>query len=176
MAGKIVIAGSCLAALSMKSWRFPTVGETVAADSFISETGGKGTNQALAAARLGSDVAIIGCVGEDLYGESVIQTHKEFGVNIAGIRKDGTSPTGVAFVMINSEGKNMINVAPGANYKLTHGDFDNNEHLVKECDMIGFQLEINIDFVEYGIKKASSMGIKTLLDPAPVQHIDNCRE
>jgi ribokinase len=172
MAGRIVIAASCIAALSMKGQRFPTVGETVAADVFLSETGGKGTNQALTAARLGSDVAIIGRVGDDLYGESIIKTHKEFGVNVEGVCKDGTSHTGIAFVMINSEGNNMIEIAPGANFKLTHEDFDNNEYLFKGCDIIGFQLEVNIDFVEYGIKKASAMGMKTLLDPAPARHID----
>ncbi len=172
MAGKIVIAGSCLAALSMKVAKFPVLGETVAADLFISETGGKGTNQALAAARLGSKVFLIGCVGEDIYSKGILQTYKEFGVNTDGIRKDSSAHSGVAFVIINRDGNNMITVAPGANFKLTRQDFDNNEHLIKKCDIIGFGLALNIDFVEHGIKKAHSMGIKTLLDPAPVRSID----
>jgi len=172
MAGKIVIAGSCLVALSMKGRRFPTVGETVAADTFISEAGGKGTNQALAAARLGSEVAIIGCVGDDIYGQSVRQTYREFGVNTTGLRTDRSACTGAAFVLINREGKNMIMMAPGANFRFTPNDFDKNVPLIKNSSIIGFQLEINQDFVEYGIKKAHTLGIKTLLDPAPAGPID----
>ncbi len=160
-------------ALSMKGRRFPSVGETVAAGTFISETGGKGTNQALAAARLGSEVAFIGCVGEDIYGKSAIQTYRESGVNITGLRTDRCSPTGAALVMINSEGKNMIMMAPGANFRFTPDDFDKNVPLIQNCSIIGFQLEINRDFVEYGIKKAHALGVKTLLDPAPAGPIDH---
>jgi ribokinase len=172
MAGTIVIAGSCLVALSMKGRRFPTIGETVTADVFLSEAGGKGTNQALAAAKLGSGVSIIGRVGEDSYGERVIATCREFGVNIAGLRTDRAVSTGIAFVMIDGAGRSMVFLAPGANYRLTHEDFDVNERLIRECDIMGFQLETNPDFVDYGIKKAHAMGITTLLDPAPALPID----
>jgi len=172
MPGKIVIAASCIAALSMKGQRFPGIGETVASDVFLSEAGGKGTNQALAAARLGSEVAIIGSVGEDSYGDSILRTHREFGVNVQGVRRNANSHTGVAFVMINGDAKTMINIAPGANFKLTADDFENNATLVKGCDIIGFQLETNADFVEYGIRRAASMGKRTLLDPSPALHLD----
>jgi len=172
MSGHIVIAGSCVAALTMKCARFPLVGETVAADVFMAETGGKGTNQALAAARLGSQVVLIGYVGQDNYAAGILKTHQEFGVDISRVRQEASGHTGVAFIIINNEGKNMIAIAPGCNYKLTQDDFDRNEDVIKPAEMIGFQLELNLDFVEYGIQRAAAWGVKTLLDPAPAQPLD----
>jgi ribokinase len=172
MAGKIVIMGSCLTALSMQGPRFPVVGETVVADTCFDEVGGKGTNQALAAARLGSDVAMIGCVGHDLFGEQVVQVHREFGVRVEGIRVAPDARTGVAFVMIDGGGRNMIMVAPGANALLAPEDFERNLPAVQACDIIGFQLEVSPGVVEYGIRRASELGVTTLLDPAPARPLD----
>lgn len=169
MAGRIVFAGSCLTAMTMTCQRFPAIGETVIAADFITEAGGKGTNQALAAARFGSEVALIGCVGNDAFGEGVLQTFREFGVNIEGVRIDPTTPTGAAFVMVNRDGNNMIAVTPGANSAACSEDFDRNQHLVAGADIIGFQLELEMDYVEYGICRAAAMGIRTLLDPAPAK-------
>ena len=172
MAGKIVIMGSCLTALSMQGSRFPVVGETVVADTCFDEVGGKGTNQALAAARLGSDVAMIGCVGHDRFGEEISRVHREFGVRVEGIRVTPDARTGVAFVMIDGDGRNMIMVAPGANALLAPDDFERNLPVIQACDIIGFQLEVSPGVVEYGLRRASELGVKTLLDPAPARPLD----
>lgn len=172
MAGKIVYAGSCLTAMTMTCQRFPAVSETITASDFYAETGGKGTNQALAASRFGSDVYLIGCVGDDAFGESVLQTHIDFGVDVGGVRKHPTAPTGTAFILVNSDGNNMISVALGANGKLTPDDIEQNAHIIKEADIMGFQLEHNMDYVEYGIRRVSEMGVQTLLDPAPAKPLD----
>lgn len=169
MAGRIVLAGSCLTAMTMTCQRFPAIGETVIAADFMTEAGGKGTNQALAAARFGSEVALIGCVGSDAFGEGVLQTFREFGVNIEGVRIDPVIPTGAAFVIVNSAGNNMIAVTPGANAASSGDDFERNRHLVMGADIIGFQLELEMDYVEYGIRRAAAMGVRTLLDPAPAK-------
>ncbi|MCC6491751.1 MAG: ribokinase [Pirellulales bacterium] len=172
MRDKIVIAGSCIAALSMKGARFPAIGETVLAELFLSEAGGKGTNQALAAARLGGDVAMIGCVGDDLYGQGIVGKLAESGISVEGIRQQRGAHTGIAFVLIDGAGRNMIEIAPGGNFQLGPGDIERNEHLVTSAAIIGFQLETNVEFVEYGVKRAHALGVKTLLDPAPAQRLD----
>jgi ribokinase len=169
MAGKIVFAGSCVTAMTMTCQRFPNIGETITAGGFHTETGGKGTNQALTASRLGSEVILIACVGDDAFGQSILDTHKDFGVNIAGVRIHPTVPTGTAFILVNSDGNNMISVALGANGELKSDDIDNNLQHLKDADLVGFQLETPMEYVEYGVRKASEMGIRTVLDPAPAR-------
>ncbi len=173
MVGNIVIAGSCLIALSMKAERFPQVGETVVANMFFEETGGKGTNQAIAASKLGSRVSLIGCVGNDKFGKAILQDLNKFTVDTQAVRIDDSCQSGTAFILINDHGDNMISILPGANFKLTNDDFENNLDVIRKSDIIGFQLENNIDFVEYGIKRANELGIKTLLDPAPARHLND---
>lgn len=167
MAGKIVFAGSCVTALTMICQRFPVVGETIIASDFCVETGGKGTNQALAASRLGSDVYMIGCVGDDSFGKDILQTHRDFGVNVDAVRLHPTTPTGTAFITVNDDGNNMISVFPGANSELDSDYFDKHLYMLEGAELVGFQLELPIDYVEYGIRKANSIGVTTLLDPAP---------
>ena len=148
------------------------MGETVAADIFFKETGGKGTNQALTARKLGSDVSLIGCVGNDAFAVGLIETYRQVGLDISALRTDAENHTGIAFVLINDDGDNMISIAPGANFTMTSNDFEDNIEIIKDCGIMGFQFELNIDFVEYGIKRAKSLGIRTLLDPAPARKLD----
>lgn len=162
---KITVIGSINVDLTVTSDRFPKVGETIFGTGFGTYFGGKGANQALAAKRLGADVTLVGCVGDDANGEMCLKHFKEEGIDTSHIRKV-KEPTGVALITV-SENDNEIIVIKGANSCVSKEDVDNALNVIQESDMVILQLEIPLETVEYVLELCRKYGVKTLLNPAP---------
>lgn len=145
----------------------PQIGETVLGQSVRLVPGGKGANQAYAAGKLGGNVTMLGAVGEDLYGEQLIQNLKEVHVDTTGIQRMKNVPTGQAFVSVYDSGDNSIVVIQGANSGISREMIDENMRYIEECDYIIMQLEIPLDTVQYVKDIAVKKGKKVVLDPAP---------
>ena len=151
--------------------RMPRLGETVIGRGFKMTPGGKGANQAVAAARLGADVYMIGMVGNDVIGDELIKNFERNRVNVDYV-KHAETHSGVALIFVDSEGNNVIAVAPGADYHLSKEDVD--EALEDLRDRIGvllLQLEIPVEVVEYAIRRFSEEGIRIILNPAPYHEL-----
>ena len=166
---KIVVVGSSNTDMVVKTNVFPKPGETVIGESFMMNQGGKGANQAVAAARMGGDVTFISKVGSDFLGAKSIELYKKEGINTDYISVDEVSLSGVAFITIDSKGENSIIVAPGANASLMKADIDRALHVIENADLILMQCEIPIKTVEYVVDIAHEKGIKVILNPAPAQ-------
>lgn len=147
----------------------PHPGETISSTKFQQNPGGKGANQAAAAAKLGGNVAMIGRVGVDDHGQVLLNNLKQAGVDITGIRQEGT--TGMAFINVSKEGENNIVLVPGANHQVSRADIDDSIELIKESEFIIMQLEIPIDVVEYALGVAAEHRKPVVLNPAPVQRL-----
>lgn len=166
---RVTVVGSYNVGLFLKGERFPGPGETLIGTEFKEGGGGKGSNQALAAAKLGAQVSFIGRIGDDEYGRYALRLYQDFGVSTANIRLDRTTHSGVSVIFIDATGRNMIMVVPGANFHLSREDIDGAEGIFRESAVVGFQLENNFEIVEYGIAKAAAAGARVVLDPSPVR-------
>jgi len=146
----------------------PSVGETVLGRKLALTPGGKGANQAVAAAKLGGHAAIVGKVGKDWLGEQLRESLASAGVDVAGVdfEQSGT-PSGMAFIFIDPSGNNAIAVAPGANRCLFPEDIEKSDSLFRSSGLLLIQLEIPMDTVRYALSKAKRRGMTTILDPAP---------
>lgn len=164
---KIAVVGSLNMDVVIPVNQYPQDGETVFTGSLRYTPGGKGANQAVAAARLGAEVRMIGKVGSDAHGQQLIHALNQEGINTEGVRISSQDPTGQAFVHVESDGNNRIMVSQGANSTLTEQDINENIHLFDEIDAILVQLEVPIQVVQYVIRKAKSKQISVFLDPAP---------
>lgn len=167
----VTIIGSYNIALFLKSKRLPSVGETVIADEYIESVGGKGSNQAVVAARFGADTRFIGRIGTDSHGKKGLEMYKELGIATDFIIIDENAHSGIGISFVDKDGRNMISVAPGANYYLSKEDIDSAENAIKDSFIVGFQLQNSLDTVFYGIRKAYDLGVMTFLDPSPVTEI-----
>lgn len=168
MEGKIALFGSYLAGLFVKGERIPVRAETVLGDEFREGPGGKGSNQAVAAACFGADVSFIGRIGRDRRGDEALAMYGRFGVRTANIVRDAVLPTGVSVIMVDRNGDNVIMSVPGASAAFSAADVDVCADLLRTCDYVGFQCENNPAVVAYGIRRAHESGAKVLLDPSPV--------
>lgn len=158
--------------LVMSTAKIPAVGETVLGSAFFMAPGGKGANQAVAAAKLGGQVLMAGCVGNDVFGKQLVENLERNGVDTKNIRMLPGISTGIAVIVI-SRGDNFIIVDPSANYQLTPGIIAELEDVIKECSYLVVQLEIPIEAVELALAIASKHKIKTVLNPAPAAIISN---
>lgn len=165
---KLLVIGSLNLDMVVNVDHTPVVGETILSDQMQLIPGGKGANQACAAGKLGVDVALLGAVGRDSYGEIQKKSLREAGVDVSKLVCREDSATGIAMITVNSEGDNCIVVVSGANSTLSPEDIDNNRKLLEECDVVIFQLEIPLDTVCYAAKLAKELGKTVILDPAPV--------
>jgi len=170
---KILVIGSINMDLVMNIERVPLTGETVLGYEYSYIPGGKGANQAVAAARLNGKVTFCGRVGDDANGEILLRNLMDNGVDTSFIIKDNTSQTGLAAIPVESNGDNRIIVFPGANSRITKEDVDN--ALEKSYDAVMLQLEIPLDIVYYAFEKASAKGIPVILDAGPAVRIDLSR-
>lgn len=170
--GKVVVIGSYNTGLSMKGKRFPRPGETFAGDHFFEGPGGKGANQAVAASCFGAKTAFVGCVGADRYGQDALAMFNQYGIGINAVKIDTNAHTGMAFIMIDQSGQNMIEIVSGANLSIHKKDIDDAAETIASASIVGFQLEGSVEIVDYGLHKARSLGVKTLLDPAPAAKLD----
>ena len=171
MTAKIVVVGSFNADLVAYLERMPRPGETVHGDRFATSAGGKGSNQAVAAARLGAEVAFIGRVGNDVFANLAYEIWDAEGINRDYVSTDDEYATGVAPILVDSSGENMIVVVLGANSRLTAADIDAARGRIAAADVLVTQLEINLDMVQYALETAKALGVATILNPAPAAAI-----
>lgn len=167
---KILVIGSINMDLVTQTNIIPKVGETVLGEHFFTVPGGKGANQAVAAAKLGADVTLLGCVGDDAFGSELKQHLQTQGVNTAHIQTNSETSTGVASITL-SEGDNSIIVVPGANHKLTPALVQQHEKLIANADLILLQLEIPLDSVVAATELAQKHQVPVILNPAPMQKL-----
>ena len=170
---KIVVIGSCNTDMVVKAGRLPVPGETVLGGTFYMNPGGKGANQAIAAARLGAEVTLISKIGYDLFGLQALEIYRSEKINTEFIFTDQKSPSGVALISVDSYGENSIIVEPGASRSLLTEDIDKAKSKLEEADIILMQLEVPIETVEYAATIAKSYGKKVILNPAPVSVLSN---
>ena len=166
--GKILVVGSLNVDMVMNVDHMPAEGETILCDGMTLVPGGKGANQACAAGRLGTDVAMLGAIGDDDYGALQLKSLSEAGVEVGGLLKKEGQNTGTAFITVNKIGNNSIVVVPGANSAFRPEDIEANRELIEQCEIMILQLEIPLDTVCYAAKLAKSLGKTVILDPAPV--------
>jgi len=164
--GNIVVIGSLHMDLVINSPRMPRLGETLTGWGFMTCPGGKGSNQAVAAARLGGRVTMIGNVGSDLFGQSLIAGLDADQVDHQAVSMLPDAATGTATIMVVG-GDNLIIVDPGANSRLTPDQLDGWEDLIKSASLLLLQLEIPIETVKHAISIARKHQVKIMLDPAP---------
>jgi ribokinase len=166
----IVVVGSINTDLVAVTKRIPAVGETVIGSDFQIHPGGKGANQAVAVARLGYPVRLIGRLGNDTFGAQ-LRTHLENeGVEITGI-STSNGASGVAVIVVSSQGENSIVLAPGANSKVTPEDIDANLSVLRSAGMVLAQLEIPVETVEYLARVCAREKVPLILDPAPAMDL-----
>ena len=162
----IVVVGSINLDLVAVAEKIPATGETVIGTDFQIHPGGKGANQAVAVARLGYPVHMVGRLGDDAFGVQLREHLKSAGVDVAGIAtSEGVS--GVAVIVVSAKGENCIVVAPGANAKVTSQDIDRNLEIIREAGVVLTQLEIPLETVEYLSAICAREGVPLILDPAP---------
>jgi ribokinase len=172
MSNNIVVVGSLNMDLVVRTQRHPKIGETVLGYDFQTYPGGKGANQAVSAARLGSNVKMIGRVGRDNFGATLLEKVNADGIDAAHILIDQASPTGVAFITVDERGQNTIVVASGANGRLSPEDIANARSVFEFAAVLLLQLECPLSTVEQAIKLARKTNTKIVLNPAPAQLLD----
>lgn len=165
---EIVVVGSLNLDTTARVGRLPLPGETVLATGHAEDTGGKGANQAVAAARLGRSVAMVGRVGPDGAGRSVLDVLESEGVNVHGISVDDVVPTGRAFITVDSAGENMIVVSPGANATLSILDLQRAADLIEHAPVLLLQLEVPLEVVHHA---AALCRGTVILNPAPAAEL-----
>lgn len=173
MKSDIYIIGSSNTDMVIKSNSIPKPGETIIGGDFYSFQGGKGANQAVAASKLGGKVIFICKVGDDSLGNKSIKEYESHGINTEYICVEKDEHTGVALIMVDEEGENLISVASGANSKLKIKDIAFIEKKLKPNDLVLIQLEIPLEVVEFIISLCYRLRIKLILNPAPFQKIDD---
>ena len=164
---KIVVVGSSNTDMIVKSRRIPMPGETVVGGEFLVAPGGKGANQAVAAARLGAEVQFISRVGADAFGDQAIAGYQGDGINTDLIVRDPDNATGVALILVDEAGENAISVASGANHAMALGDIERAAAVIREADVLVMQLELPLSVVEGAAEIAAQAGVPVILDPAP---------
>lgn len=165
---RVVVVGSCNCDLTIRLDHLPREGETVSGGEFSQCFGGKGANQALAALRAGARVELIGKLGKDRFGDGYHQSLTGLGMGTKGLLQDESSPTGLAFILVDRGGKNQIAVAPGANLRLMPDELDPLKAALLEARVLMVQLEIPLATVKVALELAREQGLQTILDPAPV--------
>jgi ribokinase len=168
MPAPIVIIGSINMDLVCRTPHIPRGGETILGSDFLTIPGGKGANQAVAAARLGGDVHLIARVGDDDFGQRLLSGLKANHVHRRHVTVSEGVPSGVAMIQVDRTGENAITVAPGANARLSPADIDAAEPLLASASAVILQLEIPLPTVRHAIATCQRLGVFTILDPAPV--------
>lgn len=170
----VVVVGSANTDLCIRTGRIPRPGETVLGGEFFTAAGGKGANQAVAAARaLGREtpggVAFVGRVGDDEYGRRAAASFRAEGIDVRGLIRDPEAPSGIALIVIDEQGENAITVAPGANARLSPADVEAVSPLIASAAVLLLQLETPLDAVHRAAEIASAAGVRVILNPAPAR-------
>ena len=166
MPAKVVVVGSLNMDLVTRASRLPRAGETLIGQTFSTVPGGKGANQAVASARLGADVAMIGCVGSDAYGTQLRDALLVEGIDCQAVsRVDGSS--GVALIVVDDSSQNAIVIVAGSNGELTPASLQAFDAVLQSADVVVCQLEVPMDTVGYTLKRGRELGKIVILNPAP---------
>ncbi len=168
---KIVVVGSSNTDLIIKVPEIPRPGETLLGGKFMTFPGGKGANQAVAAARAGGDVVFIASVGDDSYGEEAIKGYKLDNINTGNIKVCKGIPSGIAMITISDSGENAITVASGANALLLPADLEEIEEPFQEADYMLIQLETPIETVQKAVQLCADLDTRVILNPAPAAEL-----
>ncbi|MYB65953.1 ribokinase [Candidatus Poribacteria bacterium] len=166
---KVTVVGSANVDLVLRAERMPIKGETLIGNAFDIFTGGKGFNQAAAAARLGADVTLIAKIGDDPFADILQSAIDAENINTEFVKTDAEAGTGVATIIVEPDGKNSIIVVPRANMRLTPADIDVAKNSIAEADVLLLQLETPIDTSEHAIEIAKANETIVILDPAPAR-------
>ena len=169
---RIVVVGSANVDLTTFTDRFPKPGETIFGDRFDLGFGGKGANQAVAAALCGAEVHMVARVGDDLFGPATVRNFKSHGVGVKHVRKVKRVSSGVAPIFVDSQGQNRILVVKGANDSLTPRAVNKASRLLRQADLIVLQLEVPLETVYHTIALAREQHVRVLLNPAPAAPLD----
>ncbi|MBS7287818.1 MAG: ribokinase [Candidatus Freyarchaeota archaeon] len=171
MAGRVAVVGSSHVDFTILLDKMPKVGETVVGKGFRVSPGGKGANQAVAAARLGAEVHMVSRVGRDAFGKLLLDNFRINGVRTNHVFEDPEAHTGVAFILVDSAGRNMIAVAPGVDLHVSKEDVEKASEAIRGADVVLLQLEIPLETVAYTVEKAWKQSVPVVLTPAPAQPI-----
>ena len=167
----IVVVGSLNMDLVVQVPTIPAPGETVLGDHFATIPGGKGANQAVAIARLGVRVSLIGRVGNDAFGTQLLANVQQEGIDVTHVGHDETAATGVAMICVDAQGQNNIAVASGANYKLTADHVRMAWAALLPVDLLVMPLETPLETIETAVALAQQSGTQVILNPAPAQKL-----
>jgi len=163
----IHVFGSLNMDLVCQTPRLPGPGETISGREFQTVPGGKGANQAIAAARLGANTTMVGRVGDDEFGQALIDSLKAAGVDTHNVIVDQSASTGVALIVVDASGNNQIVVVPGANGKVDESDVQRLAQQFQPGDLLLLQFEVPVDIVMTAIATAKEKGVTVIMDPAP---------
>ncbi len=169
---KILVIGSYNVGLTVFGPAIPKTGQTILGNHFDMGPGGKGSNQAIAVARLGGDVTFLAKVGGDSFGRDALDLFRREGINTDYIGTDDAAHTGAGIIFVDADGENAIGVAPGANLKLTTDELDRDVELFERSACVLMQLEIALPTVYHAIEKAKEHSCTVVLNPAPAQKLD----
>lgn len=166
---KIVVIGSANTDMVVRVDHIPEPGETILGGNYMQALGGKGANQAVAAARLGADVTFIGRLGKDMLGDASVAAYRKEGICTDFIFHDGHASSGVALIMVDQHGENIIAVAMGANAELSPADIAASESAFRSADFLLVQMEIPLETIVAAVKQARRYNVPVILNPAPAQ-------
>ena len=169
---RIVVVGSANTDMVVRVARIPGPGETVIGGELIVAAGGKGANQAVAAARLGAQVTFVARLGTDVFGDQALAGYQKEGIDTQFIVRDPDHASGVALIFVDAQGENSIAVASGANSYLTPADIERAGKALAGADVLLVQLEVPLDAVRRAIELAHTVGAVVILNPAPAREID----
>jgi ribokinase len=170
---RIIVIGSSNTDMVIKSKKLPVPGETILGGAFLMNPGGKGANQAVAAARLGGNVTFVSKVGNDMFGSETIGLFNREKIDTSHIINDPANPSGVALIIVDENGENSIVVAPGSNGSLSAYDIDEEVLDSDQTDIFLMQLEIPVGTVEFVAQKAQLRNSMVILNPAPARYLSD---
>lgn len=171
MPAHVVVVGSLNMDLVVRAPRIPAPGETLLGGEFHTVPGGKGANQAVAAARLGARVSMVGRLGADDFATQLLANHEADGIDHSAVIQDASTTTGVALIVVADDGQNSIVVASGANMQVTPDDVDAAAETIAAADVLLLQLEIPLDAVQRAAEIAHEHGVPVVLNPAPARDL-----
>jgi ribokinase len=165
---RVLVVGSANVDFTVALARLPRPGETVSEGTLLVARGGKGANQAVAARRLGAEVRLLGCVGDDASGREVRQALAAEGIGVHGLGTTAEAATGTALIVVDAEGRNQIAVAPGANRRLSVIDVDRRVDDFAWAEVVVCSLEVPLPAARRALERARERGVLTVLNPAPL--------
>ena len=171
MTARVTIVGSLNMDLVIRSPRIPQPGETIIGSDFQTVPGGKGANQAVAAARQGGQVTMVGRVGEDTFADALLENLASAEIDATFVHRDRQAASGVALIVVDDHGENIIVVASGANMRMTEKDVEAAEAAIAESDVLLLQLEVPLPVVKRAAQIAQSHRVTVVLNPAPAREL-----